>query len=314
MLKPSNLSLPLMSCDYRSLVLITVLLATALAGCIGTDGDTVDAGDDEQKAVASETTGSIDGHIVTKDLDNVEGAAVAALDDKRNMVQSVQTDKQGRFVMNDLAPGSYRVQVSAICCRAAIVSAEVKANEVTKVNLQVDELTPADLNEPYMIPREWHGFIACGGRAGVPGTQTVGVALCSATEDPNDDFIHFFNMTEGVTSVIIGMDWTPVGGVSGQKLSLSFEEGICEEVACTDAYYYATADGDPPFSLRVDLDDITEPEARWDNIRIEEEFKFRVFAGTDYATAVYQQPFSIYWFELYNGHEVPDDFNPLPDA
>lgn len=291
-----------------------MLLATALAGCIGGEADVEADADDGDGVRLSETTGSIKGQLVTKDLDVVEGAAVAALGADRKAVQTVHSDEAGHFVINDLGPGTYRVQIAATCCRAAVETVEVKANNEVEVNLQLDPLTAADLNEPFMIEREWHGFIACGVRAGVPGTLTPGAALCSITGDPNDDFIRYFNMSEGVTSVIIGMDWQPVGGVSGQKLSLTFEEGICEEVACTDAYYYARADGDPPFVIRVDMDDITEPEARWDNIDGEEEFKFRVFAGTDYANVVYQQPFSIYWYELYNDYDVPEDFNPLPDA
>jgi hypothetical protein len=300
-----------MSCDLRAIVLITILSAVALSGCISGDGETIDTGDEDPQAVVTETHGSIKGHIVTVALDDVQGGSVGLVDAAGDMVATTQTDKTGRFVINEVEPGTYRLQVSAACCRLAATSVDVKANQVAEVNLQLEVLTSDDLQLPSHVENEWHGFISCG-----VSTPAVRAAVCSipgalddSLGDPNEDFLLEFQVKRGLKSLVVGMVWDSVGGVSAPEFSLSVDDPQCHIDDCS--YQYASKDEGSPIVIRVDNSDIGPDEWKWDAITDERTIRMRVFAG-GMASLVYQQPFSIYYHEFYWA-EAPQDFNPIPD-
>lgn len=308
---------------YGILLVAVTMIAIPLAGCIsGEDAPAASPAEEDtaEQAAPTAETGSVTGKVVTKDLDEVAEAPVALTDGQGAIVADKKTDKTGRFTFNDLAPGIYRVQVTALCCKAAVESVEVQAGDVTEVNMQLEVLTKDDLQQPHVEENEWKGFISCGARAGVPGVRTLGIALCAvpgaideSIADPNEDFIHYFNMSKGLKTLYVAMDWEPVGGVSGGDLNLLVEQGICNEVACADAYRYADLDGPPALVARIDAEDVEREDAKFENITETAEFKFRIFAGEDYANLIYQQPFTVYWYEFY-WEPAPEDFNPLPDG
>lgn len=294
---------------------------TVLAGCIGGEDADPIATPAETKAPEVKTTaetGSIKGKIVTKDLEEVAKASVGVVGTDGEILTTTETDKSGQFTINGLKPGQYKLQVTAICCRAVVKTVDVKANAVTDANFQLDKLTKDDLQEPYVRTTEWHGFISCGVGAGVPDVRNPKVAVCAipgifdeSLADPNEDFLEEFNVSTGLKSLVIGMDWKPVGGVSGGNLNLLVENEDCGGVSCS--YRYADLDGAPALIVRIDNDDITDEAHLWDKIEGERVLQYRVFAGDGYANLIYQQPFTVYTHAFY-WEEAPEDFSPVPDA
>lgn len=293
----------------RPLVFLVVLAMSAVtfAGCIGTDD--APQNDDDVKE-----TGTVQGKVLTLELEPVEDAVVSL---KREGMadQEAVTAADGAYTVQDVPPGKYKVQVASSCCGAAVRTLDVEAGELTQADFQVSRLTADDLKQPYRVSDAWEGFISCGVK-----TPVVGVALCGipgifheSLEDPNEDFLLTFNVTKGIKTLVVGMEWNAGGGgFTGDQFWLTVDDPGCGVKECT--YRYASENGGSPLVMRIDNDDITEPEWTWDAITGDEErtIRMRVFAGGD-TSVVYQQPFKIY-YEAFYWEEAPERYDVLPDA
>lgn len=142
-------------------------------------------------------------------------------------------------------------------------------------------------NEPYVVTNEWNGFASCG-----IGTLVVQWATCSTIGDPNDDVRHEFQLDAGIETVVVALDWDPVGGFGSDEFSLYI-----------DADGETVADVSGPTPLHVRLDGLSTNGTT---------LTFRVFAHST-AGFVYQQPFTVYHDHFY--HEpAPEGYSPLPHA
>ena len=301
-------------------IIVTLGLAAALfAGCLGDDdspkGSDGPSSSNAPDATPTAETGSVRGKVLTNNLEPVANAAVALVQDA-DIIATTASDAQGAFTFNGVAPGSYRVQVAAVCCESAIAAVDVVAGRVADVGLKLEPLTADDLQLPYAVPNEWEGFLSCAVAAGDPTVANPALAACGlpgavhpSLADPNEDFFKVFNVSAGIRTLFVGMDWEPTGGVTGNDLLVAVENEGCNGLGCS--YSYAEAVGPPPLVVRIDNDDITESAWTWDNVNASRQLQFRVFAaGTN---AVYQQPFTVQWHAFY-WQEAPADFVPLSDS
>ncbi|HUR62345.1 MAG TPA: carboxypeptidase-like regulatory domain-containing protein [Candidatus Thermoplasmatota archaeon] len=139
-----------------------LIASLVLSGCSssgasgsGTSSDVAKSLDDIDAKVSA-TTGAIKGVVVDTAIVPVAGAKVTLAAGATN--KSMVADKQGRFVFNELAPGTYFVGASAPLYRSSQTSVEVKAGEPTVTKIQIQAVYS---QKPYQVPTQQKGFFEC---------------------------------------------------------------------------------------------------------------------------------------------------------
>lgn len=287
----------------RPPVLIAVLLfLSLLAGCIGGD-DALDIEDQDNDDLSGDT-GSLKGKVLTVDLRELPGARVALIADGE-LVKEGTTDENGNYVLRGIEPGQYRLQVSAVCCREHVRAVNIEAGKEAVADIQLEPFTDADLQTPFMEPYEWNGFLSC-----ALGSPALVIALCSAAEDPNDDFIHFFDIQYGVRTIVLGMEWDAAGGVLGNELQIILENEGCGLGSCS--HEYGRAEGTSPLFVLANGPDSGD----WAFSEIDpgdtRPLQIRVFPAFS-ANLYYQQPFTVHYHVFYHA-QAPEGYDPLPDS
>ncbi len=279
---------------------LVLILGAALAGCLGGDDAKVSTNDDDIEP--DEGTGSITGRVLTSDLSEIEGATVALVDDGE-LVGETRSDETGKYTLESIEPGQYRLQVGATCCREAVQGVEVVEGETITVDMQLDRFTAADLKQPFIEEFDWTGFLACGAGA-------VGVTTNPCFADESSDNVHDFEVDEGINALAFGMTWDSAGGVFGEDLYVTLENDGCDATECS--YEYGQLEGSDPLSMVVNNGDISDDEWKWDKVEGKRPLQFRVFPSFEVAV-VYQQAFTVHWHVFHN-QEAPGDYTPIPDA
>lgn len=283
------------------------LAASLVAGCIG--GDDVDPAAENEEDRPQEGLGTLSGTIVTTSLDPVENARVNLVAET-DLVAEGATDEDGRYTINNIEPGEYRVQVTAPCCREHAQGVSITEDERVEVNVQLEPFSSDDLQQPYVEQFDWTGFLACNVRA------SAGANVCSLAGDPSgdDDFIHYWDIREGVQSVVTGMVWDSPGASLGDELVLIFEVSGRSNSNPT----YDRGDGTSPLEIRADAGDVianyNEDIHQYDfeNVEGSLELQYRVFAGGT-VNIVYQQQFTVYW-DVYYWEAAPEGATAVPDV
>lgn len=146
----------------RAWLALGLVACFVLSGC-ASSGSSNSSSTDPAKSLegidakVSATTGAIKGVVVDSAITPIAGAKVGiSLPGGGN--KTVLADKQGRFVFNELNPGTYFLTGSAPLYKSAQTSVEVKAGEptVTKIQLQ-----PMFSQKPYSVPMKQKGFFEC---------------------------------------------------------------------------------------------------------------------------------------------------------
>lgn len=276
------------------------LLSVSFAGCIGDGGDDPQ-GDGNGQGAGSENLGVLEGQVIDVDLNQLEGAQVSLVQDE-SLVEETRSGEDGRYRIEQIEPGDYRVQFTAPCCREFVQQVAIAAGEAVEVSARLEPYTQAELGEPYIdTSGEWTGFLACGFGAG----ETVNP--CAV--DPSSDNVHGWVVEEGVEGVAITVDWDPAGGVLGTGLEVLIENDGCYRVECS--HRYEVLDGPPPLQTVINSADIDEEDWRWDQVEGKRDLQFRVFPSSE-PNVVYQQEFTVYW-DVFYFQEAPADHDPSPD-
>lgn len=311
----------------RNILIISLILASLLAGCISGD-DPEPADDDGTNASSAEGFGTVRGTVVTVNLEPVEDARVQIVKET-DMIAEGTTGSDGSYRITDVEPGDYRLQITAPCCREHAQGISVVADETSDVSVQLEVFSSDDLQIAHSEKFDWTGFLACTVRfinpdgphhdhnvLGVPGGVS-GVNVCSLAGDPSgdDDFLHPFEVREGVKSIVGGMVWDSPGASMGENLALLMEvNGNWNQPP-----RYVDADDSSPIEFRVDAGFVEEEyddeeiyQYDFDNIEGTQDLAYRIFAGGD-VEVVYQQQFTVYW-DVYYWEEAPEGATALPDA
>ncbi len=304
----------------RSFGVLFVMLTVLLAGCLGGDADDVEretdeprSGSGENKEVErpdpTETTGSLEGKIVNQDLEEISGAEVILSKDDEEVKKTLSGDN-GRYTINGIDPGSYRLIADAPCCEVGVRNVAIEAGEVTQADLQVEQ---AKVIETYIDKNgEWNGFLGCTYHLW-PGTQSANCA--EVVQDENHDDVRSFNADIGLETIVVAVVWDPSPLSTTNQLHHRLERTDDGFDGPSPTEISRTNEG-PPIIYRVDAN---PKGSALDFASAEEEMEFRIIKGTAVSGAVppltvtYQQDFTVYW-HLFYGEPAPEGYDPRPDA
>lgn len=285
----------------RVLVAILLFAGIALAGCLGGD-DTIDRSDGtEGSGQPDEGTGSIKGRVLTEDLDEVPNARVSLVQDAE-LVAEASTGDDGRYAIDSVAPGQYRLQITAPCCREHVQGIEVIEGETVNVDIQLTRFTATDLQMPYMTEYEWSGFLACAFSAYALATDGC------ASVDPEAERTTFFEVQPGLKTLTAALVWE-APGFTGNELQYGVATtcGTCT----TPTDYYGYDVGTSPLELRIDEGEGNGGRS-WEGMEETTELQWRVFPPFYTVEVYYQVEFTVY-YQLHYHAPAAEGYNPLPD-
>ncbi|HLE48245.1 MAG TPA: carboxypeptidase-like regulatory domain-containing protein [Candidatus Thermoplasmatota archaeon] len=194
--------------------------ALALAGCSGSPAAPAAASPTTtptaEEPTVDASTGSISGLAVDDESRPVPGATVAVSETN----QQVETDEAGRFTVNGLAPGEYRLFANALGYVSQARKVSVRPGEVTEVQFML-EAVPITA-EPYIAAMPRVAFINAdqglvgGGLRFVAGVNlsTLDDLFCSSCQ-------HTYTITPKPVQVLSEVYWTDSGNpVTNQAIEL----------------------------------------------------------------------------------------------
>lgn len=233
--------------ERLSLILLTTLLMTGLAGCV--DDDAPKKEDDSPSDVQVETESGVK---VAEDRGVVLGTV---LSDTGSVIQDARvsllgtehftdTNDRGNFTLKGIVPATYRLQVQAEGFKVALIDVEVHEGEETRVEVELQpdqvlitarphvhnlwkgrtEVTLADLE---LDLTEDSGF-----RDGSQLTSPAGISLGSVLLEPNTDDegvkIPVPDQEDGSPSIVypgtgrieVTLDWEVDGDTTKDELGL----------------------------------------------------------------------------------------------
>ena len=148
----------------------------------------------------------------------------------------------------------------------------------------MDRRTGDEVQRPFVADDVWSGFISCG----VNVAQVVQEDPC--TEDPNQDTEHRRNVTAGLRTFFLYVDWESELPGSGEELSVSVSAG---------EYEFENVSGESPLTLRIDNDEIRDPAMQFENIDGQRELSISVLPGGEVLGAALQQEFRVIILEFH---------------
>lgn len=289
----------------RPLLFLALLIGLALAGCTGEDGEEPGPGTGTTTRLPGnganpgsgfqDGLGTIDGVVLNAGYEPVNGARVRLFQDGESIGSEI-TDTQGTFRFEEVTTGRHRLEVSASCCRDWVKQVSVHKDQTTRQNIVLDPLPATDSQRPYAVRTPWEGFIGC-------GFSLVGIQESPCTFDASDDREHRWNVTEGIRTLYVRMDWEPAEGL-GETLRLVVDAGAERTLA--------EAEGVSPLEITIHEEDIEDPQLLWSTIEGQRELFLRVGAGGE-AGVAYQQAFAVNIIEFY-WRAAPEDFSYAPSA
>ena len=230
---------------FRRFLVLTVG-ALLLAGCAASEGGTtgVTTTSAAPPSVSAET-GSIQGSVLSEDQLPIVGAEVAIIETKA----STKTDDTGKFVFNDLVPGTYKVIAQRLGYSSAARSVEVKAQEILELKLTLAAIAVND--DPVRELKIFDGMVQCSVSVFTPINPCGGV-----TGEDKDSWI--FNIDRNLTfkEGVFELVWKATGpGDVGKEMELEVCDDLNREYLCTfggtTSDYYKWADGPSPQVLHL---------------------------------------------------------------
>lgn len=288
------------------MVLVLLLTSALLAGCLGGDDDPAAESGDNGNGGPVEGTGSLTGRVFTIDLDIVTGARASLVDDGE-LIAEARSDEEGRFQIDNVEPGTYRLQVTATCCREAARGVEIVEGETTNVDLQLERFSAADLATPYVEEFEWTGFLACG--------YVVLIRAGDACQDLDDqaERTHPFELEPGIKTVTASLIWDSPG-ITGEELQYGMARLPCTQGtagACsTPGDYYGYTVGTSPLELRIDEGDSTPS---FEGLEETTDVQLRVFPPFSSDLDVYYNVEFTVYYQLHYNQPAPENFIATPD-
>ena len=292
--------------ERRAFVLTAVLCASVLAGCADPDPSAGAAGDD---GAADGAAGVLAGVVVDPALRPLAGAHVGILGPAGNA--STQTDGNGSFRFDGLAPGTYAVEASLARHLTSHAIAQVVEGDAFPpllqlvLQVQVDEL-------PFVVQVAWEGYIGC--------AFTFG-NLCSAPGQAGQDAIGdqsahlFFDefMAVGRVPTLIQGEavWEATTPTS---VELKPIYGWSEPVAWAQFSYLGTFFGEPQPSPSFDR--VTYEMALEAGIGVENGLVVEFYSGGETTAPTgltVNQPVKLFLHNFY-GYLPPDDWRFATDG
>jgi hypothetical protein len=234
------------------------------------------------------------------------------------------TDERGRFVINGLEPGRYTVDIAKIGFRASAGAVEIRAGEVTPMNVVLSRLSSADPFADYQdqVGRVLFSF---GWSA---ADCALGGVTCNAAVFSDADYVseHDWQLTEAeqldVETIVVSVEWIATSTVCQSQfqfdvLAPGIERGDTGGVAPDDPKRFEADTTTSPITIRIDR---AELEANLTADEIPGEWTTRAFARSGGLTETtvadmgcsHEQEFHVY-FTIFYGDPAPAAFTGLPD-
>lgn len=305
-------------------VLITLaMVSVALAGCTGGDAPPT-GGDDPVQPNVSEDTGAIQGTVTDGESLPVANAQVQLREQQDQDPAATRDD--GTFVINNLEPGTYTVDVAKIGFRAFAAKIDVRAGEVTQMAATLERLASGD---PYSVPLDQVGKVLLSIGWSAADCAVNGVT-CNAIAFNNPDYIseHAWEISQDdqldVESIVVSVVWTPTSAACQSQfqfdvLAPGIERGDNGGVAGDDPKRFQANMSESPVTVRIDKDLLESRGLDQDDL--EGDWATRVFAKssgtTDTSSAdagcSQEQEFHVYFTTFY-GEAAPTGYSGIPDA
>ncbi len=192
------------------LIVLFITASLALAGCAAPT-PTGPADDDfalDDELEATEETGVIRGLVVTPSIEPVDGATITLL----NMGRSTTSNADGAFGFDQLAPGTYFMEVAHDGYNGTQASATVVAGVDRPPVVRV-LLTPNPTTQPYIEALSFTGYLACG--IAVVYTSvgcTTNGFLASMTESEAIFWLQYTNVPQWAQGELVWESTQPAGG------------------------------------------------------------------------------------------------------
>lgn len=240
----------------RVFLVCGLLALTALAGCAEEPSEAGEPGEfDDLGVEVDEDTGIILGVVVDQAIVPVEGVRVQ-LEGGGGPLETL-TDADGRFVFDDLEPGSYFVTVSkpgyAGTQSSVVVEAGVEKPPVLKV--QVERLFDQD---PYMETLQFVGFVGCAYNFLVSSTcvndYTRILPVCGGGCAPQvtgvvDQREYRSEVGNGWQTVLWEMTWDSSlsGTAEEMQITVSYEDRVGA------SHWFSSVSMGQPYRMQVDV-------------------------------------------------------------
>ncbi len=202
-----------------------LMIGIALAGCLGGGTDTLDEGDDDAEPF-DETTGAIEGAVLTPELFPVQDAVVGipALE-----VQTF-TDEAGKFLLGHVPAGEHRVVVQAIGHESVANRVDVVAGEILSIQFSIAVLPVAEAYHelfPFSGYQSCQWYVPIGlSTCTLPYAQAYGflhqngynLSQYGLPEDPLPSRDKYnFTMSGNHTGVISELIWEPASAAASHQ-------------------------------------------------------------------------------------------------
>lgn len=262
------------------LAIALVLLLAGLSGCVSLVEDDPDA-----QAAVAEAEQAIDdyaaktGHIAGTITSGTDGLAVTTASvDVTGVATDLVADAQGRFVILDLAPGTYELLVSAPGFLEQSLAVSVAAGQFSRPEVV---LAPVPAPQAYYTTMRMDAFAEFG--------TLFGTLSCACSMSGELD-------PEGLTGLLVE---AVLGDANAGPSADSFQWSL-ETSNATDDWAYAGGYSSAPLRALVPLEDIV-PAADEVYLSVEP------YAG---ALPYVDQAFTAYLSAFYYG-PVPEDFTAV---
>ncbi len=284
-----------------------LVLTVALAGCAGQAEEAEEESTGAEDPTVTAGLGSITGSVIDVEEQPVVGAQVALLDTEF----LTDSDAAGAFTFNGLTPGTYTVAASKIGYEQDAVFAEVVAEAIAEVEIQLDpkelppEVDPRTATETGYIQCSWNPYYF------VNPCQNV-------LPNNKDHFTVEIDATTPLVEVFFELAWEPTSAATGQVLELDFclpqENSATHAAGCVvddnTGEFYAYESGPSPLNMTVSarsmpLNDTLTYET-WVGAGL-----LRLSVPPVPPTPAVQQPFTLYITQCYYA-PCPDGFTALP--
>lgn len=321
----------------RGLVLAVLVVASALAGCLGSDpvvpAETPSDEPKPEKPTVGASTGAIEGTVASDLMEPLSARVVLFNAERTEQLRETTAGRNGAFAFGDLAPATYVVQARHDSHESDLRAAKVEAGKVTKIEFH---LLPLPSDDPFIIQDQVTGRIhTYWYQVEVPGQGCVSESVTQEVADENvsagasscsGGFIPFvpWEFARGTLeyvdnetkTILLEMAWQP-SGLLGEHLRV--------RLACAqwdnDTSHPCYQRGDQmtsPATIRIDEDHWLEhgydPLLAWYWSVLPGWGMLGTYEslGIDVG-ASYEQTYTIY-FSYFQREKAPDNYSGLPGA
>lgn len=292
--------------------LLCCLLLSGCAQSAPEDAPQEDVFEDKQGQVDA-STGLIRGVVVDETITPVAGVEVLL---KATEPQSVETDDEGRFLFEKLAPGTYVLEASKPLYAGVSFNAAVVAGDATPdiVRVQISQLFDA---APSMLPIRHDGYFTCSQNgASVFYSSSPCTTVTPATNfltdgtAPEERTWHA-DVPAGWVSQVFEMTWTPSAAATGQHMGLVISTYKPDR---DGFHWFANMEGPNPLHGRLDVGELhaTAGDVEPRMVPAEGMTDMSFFASVRRDTAApalaIQQSFEVYVHQFINCI-APDDWS-----